>query len=98
MWLRPPFEDWRRALLAAKIVPMTFNEQFAEFALFAQSVAEGRDDVTIDEVIDCWWDDRHRDADLAAIKASAEDYDRGERGIDARVELAEHRHERRPKA
>jgi hypothetical protein len=75
---------------------MAVQEQLADFNAFAAELVrrEGESALTLEEVYDRWWSARHRDEDLAAIRLAAADYERGDRGEDARAELAAHRTER----
>lgn len=73
---------------------MPIAEQLADFNAFAAQLLRsdgGASDLTLEAIYDRWWEDRNRDEDLEAIRASVADYERGERGEDARAELTEHR-------
>lgn len=76
---------------------MTLPDQLADFNAFATRLMSAGDEApqSLDELYDRWWAERHRHEDLEAIRRSAADYERGERGEDARAELASHRRERR---
>lgn len=77
---------------------MTFLEQLADFNAFAeQFLKQPSQSLTIDEVYSKWWEDRHRDEDLAAVLEAHAQYESGERGEDAFAELEATRNSRREK-
>ena len=80
--------DFRRLSLYSDL--MTTSEQIAEFTAFAKIVTQQEgEEVSLDEIYDRWWQKRHTEEDLAAIKAAVEDYHLGDRGELARDVLAE---------
>jgi hypothetical protein len=81
------------ARLADYAEAMSTTEQVADFAAFAKDLLSnpvGRD-LSFEEVLDEWWRARNSNEDLAAIQASVEDFEHGERGRPAREELAQAR-------
>jgi hypothetical protein len=70
--------------------------QLDEFTAFAHAfAAKQRTVLTLEQVYDEWWQQKHRDEDLAAIRLAVTDYENGGRGrpavdvlTDARNRLA----------
>lgn len=75
---------------------MSLDEQLADFNSYASGLVRDQQSsgLSLAEVYDRWWAVRHGEEDIAAIRASVEDYNGGERGRSAREELEEHRKSR----
>ena len=74
---------------------MTTSEQIADFTAFAKTISQQEgEDISLDVIYDRWWQHRHREEDLQAIQDAHAEYESGERGEDARTELAKFRSER----
>ena len=64
---------------------MTISEQIADITVFAQAISQQEgEDISLDVIYDRWWQQRHREEDLAAIREAHAEYESGERGEDAR--------------
>jgi len=71
---------------------MTASQQIDAFTEFARAiVAQEGEDISLDRIQDLWWEERHRDEDLAAIQAAVDSYKAGERGRPVDEFLAERR-------
>jgi len=61
---------------------MTTMQQLDEFSRFAKQLVEREgEQLPLDAVFDRWHQEAFRQDDLARIRASVKDYERGERGI-----------------
>ena len=75
---------------------MTTSEQLADFTIFAKAITQREgEDISLDVIYERWWQQLHRDDDLAAIREAHAQFESGERGEDARAELAAFRSEKR---
>ena len=74
---------------------MTTSELIDDFTAFAKTISQQEGEaISLDVIYDRWWQQRHREEDLAAIQEAHAEYESGERGEDARAELAAFRSER----
>lgn len=74
---------------------MSATEQLERFTAFARAItrAEG-EEISLEEIYSRWWEEQHRDADLAAIEEAHRDYENGDRGRPVEEMLADFRRER----
>lgn len=69
---------------------MTASQQIENFTAFAKTITQQEgEQISLDEIYERWWNEQHRDEDLAAIKAAVKDYENGDPGELARDVLAE---------
>ena len=71
---------------------MTATQQVDAFNEFARAlIAQEGEQLSLEEIHQRWWDQQHRDEDLAAIQAAVSSYESGERGRPVDEFLAERR-------
>jgi hypothetical protein len=77
---------------------MATTDQINDFTAFAKTISQQEgEDIALDEIFSRFWQERHVLEDVAAIREAHKQYESGERGVEARTELADFRAQRAAK-